>query len=83
MVDGGGRRSSRIVYAIHRWVCELVCGGVGQAEGGLLMFFQSSGTGTWVIKHARVELGCIIGRQVLTNTNDLQITWGEKTGESH
>lgn len=49
----------------------VVLHGVGQAEGGLLMFFQSSGTGTWIIKHARVELVCITGRQVLTNTNDL------------
>lgn len=52
----------------------VVLHGVGQAEGGLLMFFQSSGTGTWVTKHARVELGCVIGRQVLTNTNDLRRT---------
>lgn len=50
----------------------VVLHGVGQAEGGLLMFFQSSGTQTWVIKHTRVELGCIIGRQVLTNSKDLR-----------
>lgn len=52
--------------------------GVGQAEGGLLMFLQSSGTRTWVIKQARVELGCITGRQVLTCTNDLRRMWEEK-----
>lgn len=71
MVDGGGGRPCRIAYAIHRWDVNwsVMAHGVGQAEG-VLMFFQ----GAWEIKHARAGLGCIIGRQVLTNTNDWRRT---------
>jgi len=36
--------------------------GAGWAEGGLPLSFQSSGTATWVIKHAKAEPGSVLGR---------------------